>query len=90
MSKRLMKIKYPHDEQLVRRLNACLDMCCMPHVIHDDYLYFTIYIDKGKCTWKQAMTEVNRVHAVKFRYESNTWIKDGKVYVDCGAITIAR
>ena len=90
MSKRLMKIKYPHDKSLVDRLCTCLDMCCMRYVIYDDYCWFTIYIDKNKCTWKQVMTEVNRVHAVKFRYESNTWIKDGKVYVDCGNIKIAR
>lgn len=79
MSKRLMRIKYPHDRKLVDRLCTCLDMCCMPHVVHDDYNCFIIYIDKGRRTWNQVMDEVNRVHAVKFRYESNTQIKNGIV-----------
>lgn len=85
---RLMKIKYPHNEELKDRLNTCLDMCCMPHVIFDDIDHYTFYIDKGRCTWEQVMTEVNRVHAVKFGYEKGLWIKDGKVYVDCGTIRV--
>ena len=80
MSRRLMKIKYPHDERLVGRLCTCLDMCCMPHVVHDDYNCFTIFIDRGRCTWNQVINEVNRVKSVKFRYESNMWIKGGVVY----------
>lgn len=85
---RLMKIKYPHNEKLKDRLNTCLDMCSMPHVIFDDIDHYTFYIDKGRCTWKQVMTEVNRVHAVKFGYETGVWIEDGKVYVDCGTIRV--
>ena len=61
-------------------------MCSMPHVIFDDINYYTFYIDKGKSTWKQVMQEVNRVHAVKYRYENGVCIKDGKVYKDCGII----
>ena len=83
---RLMKIKYPYKEELKDRLHTCLDMCCMPHVIYDNENHYLIYIDKGKHTWKQVMTEVNRVHAVKFRYESDLYIKNGKVWVDCGII----
>lgn len=80
---RLMKIKYPHTEELKDRLHSCLDMCCIPHVIYDDINWYTIYIDKGKCTWKQVMQEVNRVHSVKFRYENDMYIKNGKTYVVC-------
>lgn len=78
--KRLMKIRYPHEQNLVDRLKTCLDMCCIPHIIFDDVNYFTIYIDRGKCTWNQVMHEVNRVHAVKFGYENGLEIKDGKLY----------
>lgn len=85
---RLMRIKYPKKEKLVNRLHTCLDMCCMPHVIYDDINYYTIYIDKGKCTWGQVMTEVNRVHAVRFRYDDNLRIDNGKIYVDCGIVYI--
>lgn len=85
---RLMKIKYPHEEELKNRLHTCLDMCGMPHVIHDNINCYVIYIDKGKCTWKQVMQEVNRVHAVMFRYENNVWIENGMVYEDCGTIYI--
>ncbi len=83
MKRRLMTIKYPHKEELKNRLHTCLDMCCIPHVIYDDINYFTIYIDRGTCTWEQVMTEVNRVYAVKFQYVNDMWIKNGKVYVDC-------
>ena len=83
---RLMKIKYPYQKELVNRLKSCLDMCCIPCVIYDDFNCYTIYIDKGKCTWGQVVQEVNRVHSVKFRYENNVLIKDGKVYVNCGTI----
>lgn len=82
----LMKIRYPHIEELKNRLHSCLCMCCMPHVIYDDVNCFTIYIDKGKCTWKQVMEEINRVHAVKFEYENGVWIQDNTVHVDCGVI----
>ena len=85
---RLMKIKYPHIEELKERLHSCLDMCCIPHVIYDDVNNYTIYIDKGKCTWKQVMQEVNRVHAVKFDYENGVWIYNGKVCANCGTIRV--
>ena len=85
---RTMKIRYPHEEELKDRLHSCLDMCCIPHVIYDDVNYYTIYIDKGKCTWKQIMQEVNRVHAVKFDYVNDIYIKDGKTYCDCGTIRV--
>lgn len=85
---RTMKIKYPHTEELKDRLHSCLDMCCIPHVIYDDVDYYTIYIDKGKCTWKQVMQEVNRVHPVMFRYVNDIYIKDGKTYCDCGTIRV--
>lgn len=85
---RLMKIKYPHNEELKDRLNTCLDMCCIPHVIFDDIDHYTFYIDKGKCTWKQVITEVNRVYSVKYKYESDLYIKNGKVYVNCGTIRV--
>lgn len=87
---RLMKIKYPHNEELMERLHSCLDMCCMHHVIYDDESHYTIYIDKGKSTWKQVMAEVNRVHAVKIRYENDIHIENGKIHVDCGMFTINR
>lgn len=80
---RLMKIKYPHTEELKNRLHSCLDMCCIPHVIYDDINWYTIYIDKGKCTWQQVMQEINRVQPVKFRYENNMYIKNGQTYVVC-------
>lgn len=83
---RLMKIKYPHEEELKDRLHSCLDMCCIPHVIYDDINCYTIFIDKGKCTWNQVMQEVSRVFAVKFRYVNDMWIENGKTYVDCGTI----
>ena len=85
---RLMKIKYPHIEALKDRLHVCLDICCIPHVIYDDYDGYTIFIDKRRCTWNEVMQEVNRVHAVKFSYVNNMWIKNGSVYEDCGTIYI--
>ena len=78
---RLMKIKYPHEEKLKDRLDTCLKMCNIPHVIYDDINFYTIFIDKGKCTWQQVMEEINRVHAVKFRYVSKMYIKQGHTYV---------
>lgn len=87
-SRRTMKIRYPHDERLKDRLHSRLDMCCIPHVIYDDIDEYTIFIDKGKCTWNQVMQEVNSVHAVMFRYVNNICIKDGQAYVDLGTIHI--
>lgn len=80
---RLMKIKYPHKEELKNRLHSCLDMCCIPHKIYDDIDCYTIFIDKGKCTWRQVMQEINRVHPVKFRYVNDMYIKNGQTYVEC-------
>ena len=85
---RIMKIKYPHTEELKNRLHSCLDMCYIPHVIFDDGNHYTIFIDKNKCTWKQVMKEVNRVHPVKFDYVKNHYIKDGKLHEDCGIIRV--
>ena len=80
MKRRIMKINYPPNKHLVDRLSTCLDMCCMPHVIHDCKIYYTIYIDRGTCTWEQVMKEVNRVHSVQFKFVSNCYIKNGYVY----------
>ena len=90
---RLMKIKYPHETELKDRLHSCLDMCRIPHVIFDDVNYFTIFIDKGKCTWQQVIAEVNRVHAVKFRYVNDMYIRKGthgkfELVEDCGTIYV--
>lgn len=84
MAKRLIEIHYPYEKKLVDRLDACLSMCCMPFVIFDDKIRYTIYIDKGGCTWKQVITEINRVHATKIRYVNDCHIEkhfDGKHYV---------
>ena len=89
--RRLMLIKYT-DQNHVERLKTCLDMCCMPYVVIKEYEFFgggalwKIYIDRGKCTWKQVMQEVNRVHAVKFRYVDDHFIKNGILYMNCGVI----
>lgn len=85
---RLMKIRYPYREELKDRLHSCLEMCSIPHVIYDDVFQYVIYIDKGKCTWKQVMQEINKVHSAKFEYKNGMYIKDGKVCVDCGTICI--
>ena len=90
---RLMKIKYPHETELKDRLHSCLDMCRIPHVVFDDVNCFTIFIDKAKCTWQQVMTEVNRVHAVKFRYVNDMYIRKGthgkfELVEDCGTIYV--
>lgn len=89
--RRLMLIKYT-DQNHVERLKTCLDMCCMPYVAIKEYEFvgggalWKIYIDRGKCSWKQVMQEVNRVHAVKFRYVDDHFIKNGILYMDCGVI----
>jgi hypothetical protein len=89
--RRLMLIKYT-DQNHVERLKTCLDMCCMPHVVIKEYEFvdgnalWKIYIDRGKCTWKQVMQEVNRVHPVKFCYVDDHFIKNGILYMDCGVI----
>ena len=41
----------------IERLTTCLDMCCMPWVIHNN----CIYIHNGKCTDNQVNTEIIRV-----------------------------
>lgn len=77
---RIMKIRYPHEQKLIDRLKTCLDMCCIPHVVFDDVDFFTVFIDKGKCTWNQVIREVNRVHAARIEYSNRLKIKDGKLY----------
>lgn len=85
--RRLLVIKYT-NETYVDRLKTCLDMCCMPYVVIkecefiDGDALWRIYIDRGKCTWGQVKQEVNRVHAAKFNYANNMYIKNGRVYVD--------
>lgn len=88
--KRTMLIHYPHDKALIDRLDTCLKMCCMPHVIFDDKIRYTLYIDKGNCTWAQVMQEVNRVHAVKFKYVTDESIemRNGKTVVVTHCATI--
>lgn len=86
--RRLMLIRYT-DESYVNRLKTCLDMCCIPHVaikecdFVDGSALWKIWIDRGGHTWKRVMEEVNRVHAVKFRYVDNMYIKNGCLYVEC-------
>lgn len=80
---RIMTITYPHDETKINRLQTCLKMCAIRFVIIDDVINYKIYIDKNKCTWQQVMQEVNRVHAVKFRFRNDMYIKNGLVYVEC-------
>lgn len=90
---RLMVIKYQCTEDIIERLQTCLDMCCIKYVIFKecdftdgDSLYI-IYIDKNKCTWKQVMTEVNRVKSVKFNYVSDSYIDDnGRLCTDLGTL----
>lgn len=41
----------------IERLTTCLNMCCMPWAIHNNY----IYIHNGKCTDKQVDVEIKRV-----------------------------
>lgn len=68
-NKRLMIVRY-RNEADVGRLDTCLKMCCMPHVIlkecefTDGSAQWIIYIDRGRHTWEKVMREVNRVHAV--------------------------
>lgn len=75
-NKRLMLIKY-RNEADVNRLDICLKMCCMPHVIFkecefmDGTALWKIYIDRDRCSWKQVMQEINRVHPTNFRFVSD-------------------
>ena len=41
----------------IDRLTTCLEMCCMPWIIHNNY----IYIQNGKCTDSQVEAEIKRV-----------------------------
>ena len=86
-NKRLMIVRY-RNEADVGRLDTCLKMCCMPHIIlkecefTDGSAQWIIYIDRGRHTWEKVMREVNRVHAVKFSYTSGgEYIEDGHVVV---------
>lgn len=84
--RRLMVIKY-REQKDVDRLDTCLKMCCLPHVIFKECEFvgggalWKIYIDRGHYSWEQVMAEVNRVHAVKFEFiNDGSYIKDGELY----------
>lgn len=84
--RRLMVVKYQNQRD-VDRLDTCLKMCCLPHVIFKEYEFvgggalWKIYIDRGSLTWEQVMTEVNRVHATKFEFiNDGSYIQDGRLY----------
>jgi len=84
--RRLMVVKYQNQRD-VDRLDTCLKMCCLPHVIFKEYEFvggcalWKIYIDRGSLTWEQVMAEVNRVHATKFEFiNDGSYIQDGRLY----------
>ena len=84
--RRLMVVKYQNQRD-VDRLDTCLKMCCLPHVIFIEYecvgggALWKIYIDRGSLTWEQVMAEVNRVHATKFEFiNDGSYIQDGRLY----------
>lgn len=88
-SKKLMVIHYYKDDDAYN-LKTCLDMCCIPFCAFREYeftdggAYWTFYIDKGKRTWEQVMREVNRVHAVKFRFVNDgRYIENGQLVCPC-------
>ena len=90
-NRRLMLIEY-REKPHVDRLKTCLDMCCISHVAIKECEFvgggelWKIYIDRGRNSWEQVKREVNRVKAVKFKFVNNSYIKDGKIYIDCGTI----
>ncbi len=84
--RRLMVVKYQNQRD-VDRLDTCLKMCRLPHVIFKEYEFvgggalWKIYIDRGNLTWEQVMAEVNRVHATKFEFiNDGSYIQDGRLY----------
>lgn len=85
---RLMVIKYQCTEDIIERLQTCLDMCCIKYVIFKEYDFtdgnslYKIYIDKNKCTWEQVKAEVNRVKSTKFNYVSGEYIENGRVFME--------
>lgn len=85
MAKRLMLIECRNDKD-AERLKTCLDMCCVPFVSFREYEFvcggalWRFFIDRGRLTWDQVMREVNRVHAVPFRYVSGMSIRNGILY----------
>lgn len=79
-TKRLMKIDYPHNVELVDKLKESLKNISCPHVVFDDSVRYRIYIDRGSNTWEAVIRAVNSVHAVKFTYENDYYIKNGKLY----------
>ena len=89
--RRLMLIHYQTDKD-AERLKTCLDMCRIPFVAFREYEFigggalWKFYIDRGPCSWEQVKREVNRVRAVKFRYVTDFYIKEGTLYQDCGTI----
>ena len=56
--RRLMVVKYQNQRD-VDRLDTCLKMCCLPHVIFKEYEFvgggalWKIYIDRGSLTWSR-------------------------------------
>lgn len=86
--KRLMKIQYPYNKELINKLKSILDMHTLDYVVFDEAIRFMIFIDRGKLTWKQVMEDINKVHAVKYNFVNDRWIENGKIYIDCGTINL--
>ena len=86
--KRLMKIQYPYNKELINKLKSILDIHALDYVVLDDVIRFMIFIDRGKLTWEQVMKEINKVHAVKYNFVNDRWIKNGEIYIDCGTINL--
>ena len=86
--KRLMKIQYPYNKELINKLKSILDMHTLDYVVFDESIRFMIFIDRGKLTWKQVMEEINKVHAVKYNFVNDRWIENGKIHIDCGTIKL--
>ena len=75
--RRLMVVKYQNQRD-VDRLDTCLKMCCLPHVIFKEYEFvgggalWKIYIDRWSLTWE---------HATKFEFiNDGSYIQDGRRY----------
>ena len=58
--RRLMVVKYQNQRD-VDRLDTCLKMCCLPHVIFKEYEFvgggalWKIYIDRGSRLWPRSI-----------------------------------
>ena len=65
--RRLMVVKYQNQRD-VDRLDTCLKMCCLPHVIFKEYEFvgggalWKIYIDRGSLTWELSYSKVRCVY----------------------------